>query len=123
MNNPVNWFEIYVSDIDRAAEFYSKVLGKELVAVPSPDEGEMRMFPGEPGNPNCSGSIIKHPMCQPGPGGTMVYFQCDDVANEAGRVAEAGGKVMMEKKSIGEHGFIAMFEDTEGNHVGLHSRA
>ena len=123
MHNPVNWFEIYVSDIDRASAFYSKVLGKELQAVPSPGEGEMQMFPGEPGNPNCSGAIIKQPMSQPGPGGTMVYFQCDDVANEAGRVAEAGGKVLMEKRSIGEHGFIAMFEDTEGNHVGLHSRA
>ena len=123
MHNAVNWFEIYVSDLDRAEAFYSKVLGKTLMDIPSPDEGQMKGFPWEEGAPNSSGALIKHPDGQPGPGGTMVYFQCDDVANEIGRVTDAGGKVMMEKMGIGEHGFIAMFEDTEGNHVGLHSRA
>ena len=122
MNNPVNWFEIYVSDMDRAAEFYSKVLGKELMEIPSPDEGQMKAFPWEEGAANASGALINHPMGQPGAGGTMVYFECEDVANEIGRVAEAGGSVEMEKKAIGEHGFIAMFTDTEGNCVGLHSR-
>ncbi len=123
MGNAVNWFEIYVTDLNRATKFYSTVLDKELMDLPSPDEGQMRVFPMEEGAPNAAGSLIKHPMGEPGPGGTIVYFQCDDVANEIGRVEEAGGKVMMPKSSIGEHGFIAMFQDTEGNVVGLHSRA
>ncbi len=123
MSNAVSWFEIYVSDMDRAAAFYTTVIGKELMELPSPDEGRMKAFPMEEGGANSSGAIVKHPMGQPGPGGTMVYFDCDDVANEAGRVEAAGGKVMMPKTSIGEYGFIAMFEDTEGNVVGLYSKA
>jgi predicted enzyme related to lactoylglutathione lyase len=38
-----------------------------------------------------------------------------------GKVEAAGGKVLMDKISIGENGFIAFFLDTEGNRVGLHS--
>ncbi len=122
MENPVNWFEIYVADMERAKTFYNAVLGKELTQLPSPDEGEMYAFPVEENGANASGALVKHPQGQPGMGGTMVYFQCDDVANEAGRVAESGGTLMQEKMSIGEYGFIAIFEDTEGNAVGLHSK-
>lgn len=38
-----------------------------------------------------------------------------------GLVAPAGGKVMREKFSIGQYGFIALVFDTEGNMFGLHS--
>jgi len=30
MANAINWFEIPVSDIDRASRFYSSILGSEL---------------------------------------------------------------------------------------------
>jgi predicted enzyme related to lactoylglutathione lyase len=53
----------------------------------------------------------------------MVYFQCDDVATEVGRVKESGGTILNDKMSLGDHGFIAIFEDTEGNAVGLHSKS
>jgi predicted enzyme related to lactoylglutathione lyase len=56
-----------------------------------------------------------------GAGGTLVYFGSADCAVEAGRVAAAGGRVMKEKSSIGQYGFIALAWDTEGNLFGLHS--
>lgn len=56
-----------------------------------------------------------------GSGGTIIYFSCADCAVEAGRAAEHGGKVVKEKFSIGQYGFIAFVEDTEGNVIGLHS--
>jgi predicted enzyme related to lactoylglutathione lyase len=52
---------------------------------------------------------------------TMVYFQCEDCAVEGSRVAAAGGKVVREKLSIGQYGFIVLAHDTEGNMIGLHS--
>lgn len=123
MANPVNWFEIYVDDMERAKAFYQAVCGVELMNLPSPDEGEMWVFPMEEGGAGAAGSLVKHPQGKPGMGGTMVYISCEDCANEAGRVAENGGTLMQEKMSIGEFGFIAIFEDTEGNAVGLHSHA
>ena len=35
-NNPVVWFEIYVNDINRAAEFYEKVLQVTLEDMSDP---------------------------------------------------------------------------------------
>ncbi len=123
MANAVNWFEIYVDEMERARAFYEAVFGVGLTNLPTPDEGEMWTFPFEMGAPNAAGSLIKHPAGSPGPGGTMVYFQCEDVAEQIGRVPGAGGTVIQDKTSIGDYGFIAMFKDTEGNVVGLHSIA
>ena len=54
--------------------------------------------------------------------GTLVYlFTGDDLAPVLARVPAAGGTVAMPRTSIGEHGFIALFIDSEGNRVGLHS--
>jgi hypothetical protein len=52
---------------------------------------------------------------------TLVYFGCKDCGIEAARVAAAGGKVFKDKLSIGQYGFIALAQDTEGNLFGLHS--
>jgi hypothetical protein len=51
-----------------------------------------------------------------------VYFNVSDINAVLDRVREAGGGVLRVKESIGEEGFIALFEDTEGNHLGLHSK-
>ena len=53
--------------------------------------------------------------------GTLVYFACEDCAVEAARADENGGSIFIEKMSIGEHGFISLVYDTEGNMIGLHS--
>ena len=43
--NPVGWFEIYVSDMTRARDFYTAVFGRELIALPEIGEGgEMYAF-------------------------------------------------------------------------------
>jgi len=57
----------------------------------------------------------------PGAGGTIVYFTCDDCADETSRVQDAGGQVLQQKFQIGEHGFCSIVMDTEGNTIGLHS--
>ncbi|MEM8873245.1 MAG: VOC family protein [Planctomycetota bacterium] len=122
--NPVVWFEIYVQDMDRAKAFYEKVLGKTLDKLDSPDPSMlMYNFPMDEKGAGAAGALCKMGDVPSGPGGTMVYFHCDDVANEIGRVAEAGGVVKQEKMSIGPYGFIAMALDTEGNMIGFHSQA
>ena len=68
------------------------------------------------------GALIKMDGVSSGSGGTLVYFSCVDCADEAARVAKAGGKLEREKFSIGHYGFIALAVDTEGNMIGLHSQ-
>ena len=55
--------------------------------------------------------------------GTLAYLDAgDDLATVLGRVAAAGGSVDVPKTAIApDMGFYAVFRDTEGNRVGLHS--
>ncbi len=124
-SNPVGWFEIYVQDVPRAKAFYEAVFQGKLEPLANPDPGdtsgmEMWAFPSTMDGPGAAGAIVKMDGCPSG-GSTLVYFSCDDCAVEAARAAAHGGEVFKDKMPIGEYGFIALVNDTEGNMIGLHS--
>jgi len=123
--NPVTWFEIYVKDMHRARQFYEKTLGTHLEKLdvpPTADLDEMWTFPDtDQKRYGSNGALVKMPGAPAGGGGTLVYFECEDCAVEAKRVAANGGKLMKDKFPIGPHGYIAIATDTEGNGFGLHS--
>ena len=124
--NAVCWFEIYVDDIERAKKFYETVLAVTLTRLDNPDtnsdfpQPEMWAFPMSE-SPGASGAICKMDGVAAGGNSTLVYFSCEECSNEAARVVSAGGKLVVPKMAIGEHGFIAIAQDTEGNNIGLHS--
>lgn len=118
--NPVNWFEIPVTDLGRAKKFYGDLLGYKLEDMQMPGS-EMATFPMVQGGEFTTGALIKSEYYEPSMSGSVVYFQCEDVENQIAKVESLGGKVLMPKTSIGEWGFIAHIADTEGNRVALHS--
>lgn len=120
--NPVGWFELYVQDMNRAKAFYETVFRVALEALPD-TEFEMWAFPMEMERYGSPGALIRMEGCPSGPGGTLVYFSCEDCAIESARAVAAGGTVFKEKFPIGPYGFIALVQDSEGNLIGLHSRA
>ena len=83
---------------------------------------EMLAFPGGPENAGTTGALVRMPGFPSGGNSVLVYFNCADCGVEGARVAGAGGRIMKEKFSIGEYGFIVLAFDTEGNMFGLHSR-
>lgn len=119
----VGWFDIYVNDMDRAQAFYETVLSTSLEPMGDPNDPSAQMlgFGDDPTSHGAGGALVKLDYATPGPGGTMVYFSCEDCAVEQGRVEAAGGSIVRPKFSIGDHGFVSLFTDTEGNMVGLHS--
>lgn len=124
----VVWFEIYVQDMQRAKRFYEAVLDIRLEKMPAPTaemDMEMWAFPSDkaaaPTSYGACGMLIKMEGVPSACGGTLVYFGCIDCAVEASRVTANGGTVMKEKMSIGEHGYIALARDSEGNMIGFHS--
>lgn len=119
-NNPVNWFEIYVQDIERARKFYETVLKVKLESLGNPDL-PMLAFPSNQESFGTSGALVQFPEKSSGINSTIVYFYCEDCAQEAKRVVPAGGKIHRDKISIGQYGFIVLALDTEGNMFGLHS--
>ena len=108
--NAVGWFDIYVDDLDRAVAFYETVLGCQMMS-----------FPADMSQYGAGGALSKSEHARPGPGGTVIYFMAEDCAVNAARVADAGGQVIRPKFSIGEFGFVALCQDTEGNVFGLNS--
>jgi predicted enzyme related to lactoylglutathione lyase len=122
LTNPVGWFEIYVTDLQRAGRFYEAVLQRPLTPAISDGTFEALEFKDQqmPGS-GAMGALMKHPMRQPSIQGTMVYFSCDDCGITAEMAIQHGGIIHKPKWSIGDHGFIAIIGDTEGNAIGLHS--
>jgi hypothetical protein len=119
MLNALNWFEIPASDINRAAKFYSTVLGAELEIAEMMPGYLMAMLPSEDG---VGGALIQGEGYAPSTDGTVVYLNGgEDLALPLGKVEAAGGQVLVTKTDIGENGFFAYILDSEGNKVGLHS--
>lgn len=122
-HNMVVWFEIPVSDMDRAKTFYETVFKFEINIV---DFGGLLMgwFPDRGEANGARGTLIKQESYIPSQEGTLVYFGCDDLQNELDRIEAAGGTIMQSKTQISpEHGYMGVFTDTEGNRIALHSQS
>lgn len=117
--NPVNWFEIPVTDMARAAEFYSTVLEIEITETQM-GPNTMGWFPMEMGAAGAAGTLILGEGYTPSHEGSLVYLHVDAIDPTLEKINASGGQTMMPRMGIGEHGFIAHFEDTEGNRVALH---
>lgn len=118
MANVINWFEIPVTDFARAKKFYSSIFDAEMhEEMMGPHQ--MGFFPGE----GVGGAIIKAEGYIPSMDGALVYLAAgEDLTGVMNRIEKAGGKIIQPKvKVTDEIGFIAIFCDTEGNKVALHS--
>lgn len=132
----INWFEIPVTNLDRAAALYAATLGYELKRevffgvphaifniagnhVDSAADGT-----GGSGERDAvTGALISDPKRAPRRGtGTVVYLHAQDgVPACLARGVEAGAKVVQPTTDIGPFGTIALIEDFDGNVVGLHA--
>jgi uncharacterized protein len=120
--NAVGWFDIYVTEMDRAVRFYENVLGAKLEAMEDPTgETEMMSFPGDMQAYGAAGALVKTAHAKPGVGGTTLYFSVADCATQQAAIAGAGGVLIRPKFSIGAFGFVCLAQDTEGNMIGFNS--
>ena len=119
--NPVGWCEIPAIDLNRAKKFYEAVLDVELT-VATMRQVEMAWFPSVEDGIGASGALLKSEGYTPSHAGTLIYFTAPDIEGTLAKVNANGGKILTPKTSIGEYGFIAHFEDSEGNRLALHSR-
>ncbi|MBK7222007.1 MAG: VOC family protein [Saprospiraceae bacterium] len=120
----ISWFEIATNDIDRAQKFYESIFQIQLIDMDNPGL-KMRMFPVEDMMNDISGALVYHaefyhPSSE---AGCMIYLNGNpDLQNVLDRVESNGGKIIVPKTQISpEHGYMAVFHDTEGNRIALHS--
>ena len=121
--NAISWFEIPATDLDRAQKFYEAIFGIEMIPLEMP-QLKMRMFPLE-GVMGVGGAINKaegfyKPSATDGP---LIYLNANpDVQIVLDKIEAAGGKVLVQKTLISpEYGHMAVFIDSEGNRIALHS--
>lgn len=119
--NPVTWFEIYVTDLERARAFYESVFGYVMTPVQTDGSFKAYHFPGQVPHFGAMGALMHHPMREPSSEGSIVYFHCEDAGLLSNLALKHGGLIHRAKWGIGADGFIALIGDSEGNTIGLHS--
>lgn len=121
--NSLNWFEIPVNDLSRARHFYQVIFSMHMEEQPMMGM-EMILFPYEMGSGKVAGALIKSSVHIPSTEGISIYLNANpDLSTVLEKVEEQGGKVLMPKTLINEQtGHMAIFIDTEGNRIGLHSQ-
>ncbi|HQV61930.1 MAG: VOC family protein [Chitinophagaceae bacterium] len=124
MDNAISWFEIPATDIDRAQKFYETIFQIQMQPMDF-QQTKMRMFPLDDPMKGIGGTLIDSggfhkPSATDGP---LLYLNGNpDVQITLDRVEAAGGKIVVPKTEISpEYGYMAVFIDTEGNRIALHS--
>ena len=118
LHNRAVWFDIPVSDLGRAAEFYRAVLD---VKVDDVDAGgyEFCVIEHTDGNGGC---LVPNAKEISGSAGILLYMNVDGRIRDAvAKTPGKGGKVLEPTHGIGPHGFRAIVLDSEGNRIALHS--
>lgn len=117
--NRAVWFDIPVADLDRAAAFYSAVLG---VAVTREDDGEFAL--GVIDHHDGNGGCLVPNEAEIAAGGVLLYLNVDGRIQDAvSKVVPHGGSITKPIHSLGPHGFRAVVIDSEGNRIALHSNS
>jgi len=120
MSSFISIFEIPATDLSRAVNFYQAILNVKIEKMEMPGM-EMGIFPYE--GQLVTGVIVKGDGYNPSADGVTIYLNGgDNLQIILDKVEKSGGKIIVAKTPhADESGFFAMFLDTEGNKMGLHS--
>jgi predicted enzyme related to lactoylglutathione lyase len=117
--NLVAHVEIPVADLDRAIRFYEAAFAQDLQRHVA-DGYEMALFPFEPGAPGAAAALVKGDVYLPAKSGPIIYIGVDDLDAVIARACAHGAVTLYDKKDVGEWGWVAEIEDSEGNRIALH---
>lgn len=120
MNSLISIFEIPATDIARAINFYQTILDIDIEKMDFPGM-EMGLFPYE--DQVVTGVLMKGEGYQPSSAGITIYLNGGtNLQIILDKVENNGGKILIPKTPhADESGFFAIFIDSEGNKMGLHS--
>lgn len=120
MNSYVSIFEIPATDMSRAITFYQTILDISIEKMEMPGI-EMGILPYE--NQAVTGVIVKGEDFKPSADGITLYLNGgNNLQIILDKVQINGGKIIIPKTAhADESGYFALFLDSEGNRLGLHS--
>jgi len=114
-------FEVPFDEVDRAHTFYREAFGWQLQSMPGMGYTMVTTTPGdESGRPSEPGSINGGMLAKQGPiTSPVIVIGVDDLDDAVARVEKLGGSVAIGRQAVGDMGFSAYVNDTEGNLIGL----
>lgn len=120
MQNLINWIEIPATNLQRAITFYSAILNLEIQEAEF-FGSKMGFFPSD--GTNVSGAIVQGEDYNPSKNGVLAYLNggsnLQDIIN---KIEINQGIILVPKTQISpEMGYFAIFLDSEGNKMALHS--
>jgi predicted enzyme related to lactoylglutathione lyase len=114
-------FEIPADNIERASKFYKENFDWKITPVPELKytilgtvEVDQNNMPKERGAIN--GGMMDRNFGIKGP---VLTINVDNIENSIEKIQKSGGKIIQGKMEVPNIGFIAYFQDTEGNILGL----
>ncbi len=116
------YFEIPVQDMKRAVSFYENVFDIELELMII-DGNDMALFPFDKNSSGITGALAKGDSYIPGKQGARIYFFTNDIDSTMVKVISAGGLELYPKTSVANWGWVAEFQDSEGNCIALHQKS
>lgn len=116
--NPVVYFEIPVKNLERATAFYKNVFGFHFEYT-NIDHNEMALFPFSEKNSGISGALAKGEIYKPTNDGVLIYFGTKNIDATLKSAEDNGGRILY-PKTDNVIGFVAEFEDPEGNRIALY---
>jgi predicted enzyme related to lactoylglutathione lyase len=81
----------------------------------------MAFVPRADGRPGASGALAKGDVYVPSKTGAIIYFDVPDIDPVLEKAKAKGAKILYPKKFIGEAGYVAEIEDSEGNRIALNA--
>ena len=109
-------FDLPADDPERAKTFYSSLFGWTYESVPTFPDFSMIATTDNDGSPGVGGDLGKRET----PDQKIVnYIGVSSIDSTLKEVARLGGKILVPKTAVGEFGYMALCEDTEGNTFGL----
>ncbi len=120
MKSYISIFEIPADEISRAIDFYQVILDIKIERMDMP-EMQMGILPYE--GQMVPGVIIKAEGNRPSSDGVTIYLNAgDDLQVILDKVEKNAGQILVPKTlHADESGYFAIFLDSEGNKIGLHS--
>ncbi|MFC5837255.1 VOC family protein [Aeromonas bestiarum] len=115
-------FEIPVTDMTRAIEFYSRVFGIMFERAEI-DGNEMALFPLSEGGEGGSGALARGETYVPSLDGTRIYLAVTDIEQVMASALLAGAKSLYPVTRVGDTIRVAEFQDPEGNRIALQETA
>lgn len=112
MSGKVVHFEIPVDDGDRAVAFYGSAFGWKLERWGPSEYWTTEAGEGE----GIGGALTRRSSDSPF---LVFYIDVEDVDAALAAVSRAGGRSLTGRMPIPTVGWTALFEDTEGNRIGL----